>query len=266
MEFKFKIIMIGDYSCGKTSIIKRLRDEVFTQSYTSTIGVDYLRKDFNHNDIFNDTTTLDDGKMEYEITQEEKLRYFKPKNGIFKKYHSINRKTSKNDITYSLAIWDTSGQEQFSNITSAYYRNITGAVFVFDLTNYNSFKSLKRWHTNLFEKLDESAHAYFPFVVIGNKSDLISLRSISFEEAEEFVNKLGGIYIETSAKNNSNIQCIFSTLIKTIVFNINHELVVPSSKNGICVNYNYKDLFPKDYIEFGGAESERDQPRCCNIM
>ena len=265
MEFKFKIIMIGDYSCGKTSIIKRLRDEVFTDSYSSTIGVDYLKKDFNHNNIFNDTITFDDGRMEYEITREEKLKHFKPKNPVFKKYHSVNKKTSRNNIIYSLAIWDTSGQEQFSNITSAYYRNITAAVFVFDLTNYNSFRSIGRWHRNLFDKLDESAHAYFPFIVVGNKSDLKSIRSVTFEEAERYVTKLGGIYIETSAKTNNNINLIFSTLIKSIIFNINHELVIPSCKNGISISYNYQELFPRDYVEYKTEDSDNDH-RCCFIM
>ena len=46
--------------------------------------------------------------------------------------------------------------------------------------------------------------------MLSNKSDLTSLRAINFEEAEEFVNKLGGIYIETSAENNNNIQSVFN--------------------------------------------------------
>ena len=141
MEFKFKVIILGDYSCGKTAILKRLKDESFFNDYSSTIGVDYFRKTFNHTDLLNDTTNLDDGNNIFEITQEQKLAYFKSKNSIFKRYHSVNKKITRENVTYSANIWDTSGQEQFSNITSAYYRNITSAVFVFDLSNYNSFTS-----------------------------------------------------------------------------------------------------------------------------
>lgn len=267
MEFKLKVILIGDYSCGKTSILKRIRDEVFTESYSTTIGVDYLKKTFNHNDIFNDTTTFDDGRKKYEITREETLKYFKPKNPLFKKYHQINKNISRDDITYNLAIWDTSGQEQFSNIVTAYYRHITSAIIVFDLTNFSSFKSIERWHRDLFYKLDENAHAYFPFIVVGNKSDLKSLRVVSYEKAEELVTKLGGIYVETSAKDNDNILSIFSTLIKAVVFNINHELVTPSSKNGIIVNYLDTELFPRENSILTDDEDEIDSSnRCCNIM
>lgn len=266
MDFRFKIIIVGDFACGKTSILKRLMDESFINNYSSTIGVDYLKKDFNHNDLFNDTTTLDDGKSIFEIKSEETLKYFKSKNPVFKKYHNLYKQTSRGDMKYSLSIWDTSGQEQFSRIINAYYRNITGAIFVFDLTNYKSFKSIETWHRDLFLNLDEEAHSYFPFVVVGNKSDLKSLRAISFEDADNFIAKLGGIYLEVSAKENLNIQTIFSTLIKIIMFNINHELVFPSSKNGISVNYYNKNLFPKEYsIDAIDKFNESDR-RCCNIM
>ena len=33
----------------------------FLLKVRTTVDVDYLKKTFNHNDIFNDTTTLDDG-------------------------------------------------------------------------------------------------------------------------------------------------------------------------------------------------------------
>lgn len=266
MDFRFKIIIVGDFACGKTSILKRLRDESFMSNYSSTIGVDYIKKTYNHNDLFNDTTTLDDGRTMFEITSEETLKYFKSKNPAFKKYHTLNKKTSRNDIKYSLSIWDTSGQEQFSRIINAYYRNITAAIFVFDLTNYKSFKSIETWHRDLFSHLDKDAHSYFPFVVVGNKSDLKSLRAISSKDAEEFVTKLGGIYLEVSAKDNLNIQNIFSTLIKTIVFNINHELVFPSSKNGITVNYYDQDLFPKEYVIAANDDFDEGNVRCCSIM
>ena len=37
----------------------------------------------------------------YEITREETLKYFKPKNPLFKKYHQINKNISRDDITYN---------------------------------------------------------------------------------------------------------------------------------------------------------------------
>ena len=44
MEYKLKIIILGNYSSGKTSIVKRLKDEIVYDTYTSTIGVDFKKK------------------------------------------------------------------------------------------------------------------------------------------------------------------------------------------------------------------------------
>ncbi|CAF0710038.1 unnamed protein product [Brachionus calyciflorus] len=46
----FKIILIGDSSVGKSSIIFRYVDDLFHDSYVSTIGVDFKTKTINVND------------------------------------------------------------------------------------------------------------------------------------------------------------------------------------------------------------------------
>lgn len=39
--------------------------------------------------------------------------------------------------------WDTAGQERFQSISQAYFRNANGCLAVFDITNRDSFESLK---------------------------------------------------------------------------------------------------------------------------
>src|SRR5437870_2332915 len=46
-----------------------------------------------------------------------------------------------------LMIWDTAGQERFRAITSSYYRNVHGAILVYDITNRESFNNLHKWIT-----------------------------------------------------------------------------------------------------------------------
>ena len=40
-------------------------------------------------------------------------------------------------------IWDTAGQEFYHAIVKNYYRDIVGAIFVFDISNIDSFENLK---------------------------------------------------------------------------------------------------------------------------
>jgi Ras-related protein Rab-1A len=41
-EYMFKILLIGDPSVGKKSLLTRFADDIFTNSFTPTIGVDFI--------------------------------------------------------------------------------------------------------------------------------------------------------------------------------------------------------------------------------
>jgi small GTP-binding protein len=262
MEYKFKVIVLGNFSSGKTSIVKRVKDESFYEAYTSTIGVDFIRKRYEHQDLFNEVMTLEDGEATYEISKKARLDNFKPNEPIFKKYHKIVDTIRRDDISYYISIWDTSGQEKFSKITTAYFRNITACILVFDITNYTSFTSVKLWYRDLLNRVNDSDRCNFPMVLVGNKSDLAHERMVSLTECNRLADALGCSYIECSAKTNHNVTSIFSELVKNIVFKINHELIVPSHKNGINIVHNEIELFPKEVFDIDNTNEQK----CCIIM
>lgn len=47
--------------------------------------------------------------------------------------------------TYCLKIWDTAGQERFRTITTSYFRGAQGILLVYDVTDRNSFTSIRNW-------------------------------------------------------------------------------------------------------------------------
>ena len=49
-------------------------------------------------------------------------------------------------------------------------------------------------------------------MVLGNKCDLSEERAISAEQAEEFSNGLNANFLETSAKDNVNVEAAFKSL------------------------------------------------------
>ena len=45
----------------------------------------------------------------------------------------------------NLHIMDTSGQERFKSLSQTYYKKADGIIFVFDVTNRESFEGMKFW-------------------------------------------------------------------------------------------------------------------------
>lgn len=116
------------------------------------------------------------------------------------------------DKQIKLQIWDSAGQERFKNITMSYYRNCSGIIIVYDVTNHNSFEKVGEWI--------EEVRRYVPTVplmIIGNKCDMEDKRQVSTEEGRELAAKYNLIFLETSAKNNTNIENTFTDLSRLLM-------------------------------------------------
>ncbi|XP_012261049.1 ras-related protein Rab-43 [Athalia rosae] len=109
-----------------------------------------------------------------------------------------------------LQIWDTAGQERFRTITQSYYRSANGVVVVYDITKRSTFLSLQRW----VDEVRKYTSSHVMLILVGNKCDLESLREVEKGEAEAVSEYLPEVLhvIETSAKDNTNIDAVFSYL------------------------------------------------------
>ena len=115
-----------------------------------------------------------------------------------------------NDKKVKLQIWDTAGHERFRTITTSYYRGAHGIVTVFDLTDKETFEHVEKWLDEINKYAKENVMRF----LIGNKSDLVDKRKVSYEEARALANKLNIYYVETSAKNNINVSDFFQIATK----------------------------------------------------
>ncbi|CAE7792191.1 RAB1A, partial [Symbiodinium microadriaticum] len=114
--------------------------------------------------------------------------------------------------TIKLQIWDTAGQERFRTITSSYYRGAHGIIVVYDVTDAESFNNVKQW----LHEIDRYASENVNKLLVGNKSDLTSKRAVTFEQGKEFADSLGIEFLETSAKNATNVEKAFMTMAAQI--------------------------------------------------
>ncbi|CAE6445177.1 unnamed protein product [Rhizoctonia solani] len=179
-DYLFKLLLIGDSGVGKvrhatdgdwgfpnqpSCLLLRFADDTYTESYISTIGVDF------------------------------KIRTIE-----------LEGKTVK------LQIWDTAGQERFRTITSSYYRGAHGIIVVYDVTDNDTFTNVKQW----LQEIDRYASEGVNKLLVGNKSDLTSKKVVEYTVAKEFADQLSIPFLETSAKNATNVEQAFLTMAKQI--------------------------------------------------
>ncbi|XP_034976772.2 ras-related protein ORAB-1-like [Zootoca vivipara] len=164
-DYLFKLLLIGDSGVGKSCLLLRFADDTYTDSYISTIGVDF------------------------------KIRTIE-----------LEGRTIK------LQIWDTAGQERFRTITSSYYRGAHGIIIVYDVTDQDSFNNMHLW----LEEINRYASENVNKLIVGNKSDLTSKKAVDYTAAKEYADSLGVPFLETSAKNATNVEQAFLTMAAEI--------------------------------------------------
>lgn len=104
-NYIFKLIIIGNSSVGKSSMLNRYVSDKFAMDYDITIGVGYGSKLVNKGGIKN--------------------------NGLYDRV--------------KMQIWDTAGQELFKSITRSYYNSSLAVLLCYDITNHSTFLSTKEW-------------------------------------------------------------------------------------------------------------------------
>jgi Ras-related protein Rab-1A len=109
------------------------------------------------------------------------------------------------DIIVKIHIWDTAGQEKYKSVAVNYFRSTHGFMFVYDITDEDSFSNIENWINLAF---NNSSNHLINFL-IGNKSDLEEERHVTKKQAEELAKSKDLFFFETSAKNNDNVEKVF---------------------------------------------------------
>ncbi|KAH7862865.1 hypothetical protein Vadar_010456 [Vaccinium darrowii] len=122
------------------------------------------------------------------------------------------RTVEQDGKTIKLQIWDTAGQERFRTITSSYYRGAHGIIVVYDVTDQESFNNVKQWLNEIDRYASESVNK----LLVGNKCDLTSQKVVSSESAKAFADELGIPFMETSAKDSTNVEQAFMAMAAEI--------------------------------------------------
>ncbi|KAJ3444890.1 ras and ef-hand domain-containing protein [Anaeramoeba flamelloides] len=123
--------------------------------------------------------------------------------------------------TVAAQIWDTAGQEKFRAIPATLFRGSHAVIFVYDVTNYESFEKVQYW----IEQADKHCPKKKYYLLIGNKIDCVQERKVSKEAGEMFAKEHNMNFLETSAKTAQNVNQAFLQVLNAIydMFVINQD-------------------------------------------
>lgn len=131
--------------------------------------------------------------------------------GVDIKIKEIKRK----DKNILLKIFDTAGEEKFRSISKNYFANADGILLLYDISNLDSFKSIKEWIENVKENVNLSD---IGLIIVGNKCDLPEeekvVNNLMVKDLEKNLNVK---IIETSAKSNINVTESFMLIVDKIL-------------------------------------------------
>lgn len=131
-------------------------------------------------------------------------------------FSSKSIQISENE-TLDLNIWDTAGEERFHSIGAMFYRGVEAVIFVYDITQLESFKHIVKWKDDLYAKSGITNEDNIPMIVFGNKVDLEDQRQVTKDEIQVMKQEYGLEVIEVSSKTGQGVEEGFKKIVDMIM-------------------------------------------------
>ena len=184
-------------------------------------------------------------------------------------YERINVKVNSNTLV-KLNLWDTAGSEKYKSVTRTYFVGADVVLFVYDITNEQSFTELSLWMTTVNETCSEGYLSY----IIANKTDLNAQRTVSTSKGSVYADKHGCKFMEISAKTGTNIDELFTNIAEALYNKTkqNNNVNVCSSSShhsSISLHKQHKQQQQQRFItdiNINTRKSDQHQPQnsnCC---
>eukprot|EP00826_Nyctotherus_ovalis_P037070 TRINITY_DN3355_c0_g1_i2.p2 TRINITY_DN3355_c0_g1~~TRINITY_DN3355_c0_g1_i2.p2 ORF type:complete len:130 (-),score=32.04 TRINITY_DN3355_c0_g1_i2:186-575(-) len=127
------------------------------------------------------------------------------------------------------------------------------------MTRPETFKNVKTW----LQEVHENSNSGISLMLVGNKSDMVEERKVSYEDAMSFAQENDLLYIETSAKAGSNVPQAFETLAEAIYRKVDEGLIdVTQESSGVRVGSGMTGIQINKETAMSGYK-KNDGCECC---
>ena len=128
----------------------------------------------------------------------------------------------KDGVTYSLKVWDTTGQEKYNSITKLFVKGSHIVILVYSIDNLQSFEKLNFWYNYIKEELQEGKYI---LGILGNKRDLFESEVVSEEDGKRLEKKKNAIFGLVSAKiDRQGIIQFFDTILDEFIIKLGSNI------------------------------------------
>ena len=127
---------------------------------------------------------------------------------VISSFIKLSIKISEKD--YCINLWDTIGQERYRSLTNIFLNGSKIVIFVFDITNEESFNELDFWFKLIKDELGKNVIKG----IAANKYDLIDEQKIDEDTIDEYAKKKGVPFAFTTATDIKTFSVFLKKLIK----------------------------------------------------
>ena len=107
--------------------------------------------------------------------------------------------------SYAIDMWDTAGQEQYSNLHPSYYFAADCCILVFDVTRKSTYQNIKKWYSAMRNQCGQ-----IPTILVANKIDL---KPEMTKKKYQFSIKNNLPLYFTSAADGTNVVKVFKEVL-----------------------------------------------------
>jgi len=111
-------------------------------------------------------------------------------------------------------------------MTQGYYAGSHAAAIVYDVSNRESFDKVAFWMSEIQNAKTSSLQCQ---ILIGNKCDLPE-RDVTAEEGEELAKQYDVPFMETSAKDSTNVEEMFTAMLEKLISSVKLSTAMEPAK------------------------------------